>query len=59
MIVIVIGMTPTIGQTMFCFMARIIATRVSMMLSLIVWYIVDEKTPGIIVFLYLANVFEV
>jgi hypothetical protein len=59
MIVIVIGMTPTSGQTMFGFMARIIATTVSMILSLIVWYIVDEKTPGIIVFLYFANIFEV
>lgn len=44
MIVIVIGMTPTSGQTMFGFMARIIATTVSVILSLIVWYIVDEKT---------------
>lgn len=59
MIVIVIGMSPTSGQTLFGFMARIIATTVSMILSLIVWYIVDEKTPGIIVFLYFANVFEV
>ncbi|PCH07569.1 Brefeldin A sensitivity protein-related, domain of unknown function DUF2421 [Penicillium occitanis (nom. inval.)] len=58
MIVIVIGMTPTSGQTMFGFIARIIATSVSMVLSLIVWYIVDEKTFGIIVFLYFANVFE-
>lgn len=59
MIVIVIGMSPTSGQTLFGFMARIIATTVSMIPSLIVWYIVDGKTPGIIVFLYFANVFEV
>lgn len=59
MIVIVIGMNPTSGQTMFGFVARIVATAVSLVLSLIVWYIVDEKTPGVIVFLYLANVFEV
>lgn len=58
MIVIVIGMNPTSGQTMYGFVARIIATTVSLILSLIVWYIVDEKTPGIIVFLYFANVFE-
>ncbi|RAK96940.1 uncharacterized protein BO80DRAFT_496617 [Aspergillus ibericus CBS 121593] len=58
MIVIVIGMNPTSGQTMFGFVARIVATAVSLVLSLIVWYIVDEKTPGVIVFLYLANVFE-
>ncbi|PWY75463.1 MFS transporter [Aspergillus heteromorphus CBS 117.55] len=58
MIVIVIGMNPTSGQTMFGFIARIVATAFSVVLSLIVWYIVDEKTPGVIVFLYLANVLE-
>ncbi|PYH49747.1 uncharacterized protein BP01DRAFT_378358 [Aspergillus saccharolyticus JOP 1030-1] len=58
MIVIVIGMNPTSGQTMFGFVARIAATVVSMVLSLIVWYIVDGKTAGVIVFLYLGNVFE-
>ncbi|KAJ6042014.1 uncharacterized protein N7446_013080 [Penicillium canescens] len=57
MIVIVIGMNPTSGQTMFGFVARIIATTISLVLSLIVWYIVDGKTAGVIVFLYLANVF--
>lgn len=59
MIVIVIGMSPTSGQTMFGFVARIAATVVSLALSLIVWYIVDGKTPGVIISLYLANVFEV
>lgn len=59
MIVIVIGMNPTSGQTMFGFVARIIATVISLVLSLIVWYIVDEKTAGVIIFLYIANVFEV
>ncbi|KAJ5931057.1 hypothetical protein N7466_006550 [Penicillium verhagenii] len=58
MIVIVIGMNPTSGQTMFGFVARIVATAISLALSLIVWYIVDGKTAGVIVFLYLANVFE-
>ncbi|KAK9242053.1 hypothetical protein V1506DRAFT_548716 [Lipomyces tetrasporus] len=56
MIVIVIGMSSTSGQTMFGFIARIIATVISLVLSLIVWYIVDGKTPGVIVFLYIANV---
>ena len=59
MIVIVIGMSPTSGQTLFGFLSRIAATVVSLALSLIVWYIVDEKIPGVIVFLYIANVFEV
>lgn len=59
MIVIVIGMSPTSGQTMFGFLARIAATVISLVLSLIVWYIVDKHIAGVIVFLYLANVFEV
>lgn len=59
MIVIVIGMSPTSGQSMFGFIARIAATVVSLALSLIVWYIVDGRTAGVIIFLYLANVFEV
>lgn len=59
MIVIVIGMSPTSGQTMFGFVARILATTASLVLSLIVWYIVDGKTAGVIVFLYIANVIAV
>ncbi|KAJ5726894.1 hypothetical protein N7493_005921 [Penicillium malachiteum] len=58
MIVIVIGMNPTSGQTMFGFVARIVATAISLVLSLIVWYIVDGKTAGVIIFLYIANILE-
>lgn len=43
MIVIVIGMNPTSGQSMFGFVARIVATAVSLVLSLVVWYIVDSE----------------
>lgn len=55
MIVIVIGMSPTSGQTMFGFVARIVATVFSVVLSLIAWYIVDGRTAGVIIFLFLAN----
>ncbi|KAL4747827.1 hypothetical protein BDW72DRAFT_7513 [Aspergillus terricola var. indicus] len=58
MIVIVIGMSPTSGQTLLGFVTRIAATVVSLVLSLMVWYIPDQHTAGVIVFLYLANVFE-
>ncbi|OBT92362.1 hypothetical protein VE01_09371 [Pseudogymnoascus verrucosus] len=58
MIVIVIGMSPTSGQSMFGFIARIAATVISVVLSIFVWYIVDGKTIGVIIFLYLANIFE-
>ncbi|KAL4986619.1 hypothetical protein BDW68DRAFT_178635 [Aspergillus falconensis] len=58
MIVIVIGMSPTSGQTLLGFVTRIAATVVSLALSLMVWYIPDQHTAGVIFFLYLANVFE-
>ncbi|KAL4762085.1 uncharacterized protein BDW70DRAFT_32679 [Aspergillus foveolatus] len=58
MIVIVIGMSPTSGQTLLGFVTRIVATVVSLALSLMVWYIPNQHTAGVIVFLYLANVFE-
>ncbi|KAL4975997.1 hypothetical protein BDW66DRAFT_166727 [Aspergillus desertorum] len=59
MIVIVIGLSPTSGQTLLGFVTRIAATVVSLALSLMVWYIPDQRTAGVIVFLYLANVFEI
>ncbi|CZS95803.1 uncharacterized protein RAG0_05328 [Rhynchosporium agropyri] len=53
MIIIAIGMTMTSGQSIFGFLARVGGTALAMVLSIIMWYIVDEKTPGIIVFLWL------
>ncbi|KAH7139665.1 hypothetical protein B0J13DRAFT_558318 [Dactylonectria estremocensis] len=58
MIVVVIGMSPTSGQSFFGFFARILATVLSVALSLMAWYIVAGKIPGVIVFLFLANVIE-
>ncbi|KAH8672385.1 hypothetical protein BGZ61DRAFT_105508 [Ilyonectria robusta] len=58
MIVVVIGMSPTSGQSFFGFFARILATAASVALSLAAWYIVVGKTAGVIIFLYLANVIE-
>ncbi|KPM44236.1 hypothetical protein AK830_g2328 [Neonectria ditissima] len=57
-IVVVIGMSPTSGQSFFGFFARIMATIVSVALSLIAWYVVVGKTPGVIILLYLANIVE-
>ncbi|KAL6238442.1 hypothetical protein BDW75DRAFT_20307 [Aspergillus navahoensis] len=59
MIVIVIGMSPTSGQTLLGFVTRIAATAVSLALSLMVWYIPAQHTAGVIIFLYLANIFEI
>jgi Fusaric acid resistance protein-like len=59
LIVIVIGMSPTSRASLFSFARRILGTTVSLVLSLAVWYIVNGHTAGVIVFLYVANVFEV
>ncbi|KAI0165743.1 hypothetical protein GGR57DRAFT_448560 [Xylariaceae sp. FL1272] len=57
MIIIAIGMTQTSGQSINGFFLRIFGTLVGAIFALIAWYIVDEKTPGILVFLYLFQVF--
>ena len=49
-----IGMSMTSGQSLFGFFGRIAGTAIAMVLSIVIWYIVDEKTPGIIVFLWLV-----
>lgn len=47
-------MTMTSGQSLFGFFGRVAGTAVAMVLSIVIWYIVDQKTPGIIVFLWLV-----
>lgn len=47
-------MNMTSGQSIFGFFGRIAGTAVAMVLSIVIWYIVDQKTPGIIVFLWLV-----
>ncbi|KAK3952214.1 hypothetical protein QBC32DRAFT_145674 [Pseudoneurospora amorphoporcata] len=54
MIMVAIGMTMTSGQSLFGFICRTCGTVVAMVLSLIVWYIVDGHVPGVIVFLWLS-----
>ncbi|KAK3380468.1 hypothetical protein B0T24DRAFT_195720 [Lasiosphaeria ovina] len=54
MIIIAIGMTMTSGQSVFGFLCRVAGTVIAMVLSLVIWYIVDENVPGIIVFLWLS-----
>lgn len=53
MIIIAIGMSQTSGQSIFGFFCRVGGSALAMVFSFIIWYIVDEKTPGIIVFLWL------
>ncbi len=54
MIIITIGMTMTSGQSLFGFFCRVLGTVIGMVLSLLVWYIVDGKIPGVITFLWLS-----
>ncbi|KAI0396932.1 hypothetical protein F5Y17DRAFT_417375 [Xylariaceae sp. FL0594] len=57
MIIIAIGMTQTSGQSIFGFFCRTFGTFMALVFTLITWYIVDEKVPGIFVFLYLFQAF--
>ncbi|KAJ5664374.1 hypothetical protein N7507_005105 [Penicillium longicatenatum] len=53
MIMVNLSMSPTSGQSIFSFVLRIIGTTIAMVVSLLIWYIPDQKTPGIIVFLFI------
>ncbi|KHN96827.1 uncharacterized protein MAM_05383 [Metarhizium album ARSEF 1941] len=53
MFTIALGMTMTSGQSIFGFFCRVGATCVAMASSIAIWYIPDQKTPGIIVLLWL------
>ncbi|KAK1978596.1 hypothetical protein LZ30DRAFT_728523 [Colletotrichum cereale] len=53
MIMIAIGMTITAGQSIFGFVCRVGGTCVAVIFSYIIWYIVVERTAGVIVFLWL------
>jgi hypothetical protein len=45
-------MSMTSGQSIFGFIGRVLGTAVAMVCSIVIWYIVDQKTPGIIVMLW-------
>ncbi|KAK0662997.1 hypothetical protein QBC41DRAFT_27189 [Cercophora samala] len=53
MIIIALGMTMTSGQSFFGFLCRVGGTVIAMVLSLIIWYIVDERPAGAIVIMWL------
>ncbi|KAK8007793.1 hypothetical protein PG989_001783 [Apiospora arundinis] len=58
MIIIAIGMTQTSGQSIQGFFCRVGGTVISMVLALVNWYIVNEHTAGILVFMFVFLVFE-
>lgn len=49
---VAISMSRTAGQSTFNFMLRIAGTAVAMVGAYIIWYIVDGRTAGVIVFLW-------
>lgn len=59
MIVLVIGMKPESGASVYAYLGRSIGTIVAVASSLLVWYIVNGHTVGVLIFLYLADMFEV
>lgn len=53
MIIVAISMNMTTGQSISGFLFRIVGTAISMVLCFVIWYIVDQKIPGVIVMLWL------
>lgn len=53
MIMVAISMTRMAGQSIFNFLGRLLGTLIAMIGAYIIWYIVDGKTGGVIVFLWL------
>ncbi|CAE7021633.1 hypothetical protein CFE70_003030 [Pyrenophora teres f. teres 0-1] len=53
LIMVAISMTPTSGQAIFQFMLRIVGTFVAMLFAWCIWYIPNQKTAGILVFLWI------
>ncbi|KAL7936849.1 hypothetical protein V8C35DRAFT_209063 [Trichoderma chlorosporum] len=50
---IALSMARTAGSSTFLLLGRALGTVASMTTSYIIWYVVDQKTPGILVFLWL------
>ena len=53
-----IGMSWTSGQSVFGLFARLFGTLIASILSFVIWYIVDGKTGGVIVMLFLVTFIE-
>lgn len=53
MIMVNLSMSPTSGQSIFSFVLRIAGTIIAMVASLLCWYIPDENTAGVIIFLFI------
>ncbi|KAL8776179.1 MAG: hypothetical protein Q9194_003314 [Teloschistes cf. exilis] len=58
MIMVAIGMTVTAGAGIFGFIGRVTGTTIAMCTSYLIWYIVDGKTPGVIVLMFVFTFCE-
>lgn len=54
---IVLSMARTAGSSTFLLLGRVLGTIASMIASYIIWYVVDEKIPGVLVLLWLWFIF--
>jgi len=52
LIMVAISMTPTAGQSMFQFILRIVGTAIAMIVAWLIWYIPNQHTSGILVFVF-------
>ncbi|KAM3551408.1 hypothetical protein ARSEF4850_007887 [Beauveria asiatica] len=50
---ILLSMVRTSGSSTFLLMGRLLGTMASMVASYIIWYIVDQRTPGVLVLMWL------
>lgn len=57
LVMIAIGMSPSSGSAVFSLLGNCTATLGGMIGAFINWYIVDQKTPGVIVFLFFFMMF--
>lgn len=53
MIMVNLSMSPTSGQSIFSFVLRILGTILAVIFAFLVWYIPGQKTPGVIIFLFI------
>ena len=57
LVMIAVGMSPTAGSAVFQLLGNLTCTLFGMIGAFINWYIVDQKTPGVIVFFFLFQMF--
>lgn len=57
-ITVILGMSPTTGASIYGLLTRCLGTIIGGLLAMMVWYIVDQKVPGIIVMTWFVIIFR-